>query len=112
MASNDCYCRADYQSYATSYLYSCVSKYCSRGNSLLDISSATSLYNAYCLNLGYTPAATTADSLPGQTTAYVTVTVTVIRSAGARELAGSVVLGAVGTAMAFSFLHLVYFQLY
>ncbi len=93
-ATNDCYCRTDYQSYATSYLYTCVSKGCTHGDPALDISSATSIYNAHCLKQGYTPATTTADSLPGATTATVYVTVTVTKSAGARELARGALLGA------------------
>ncbi|RLM00031.1 hypothetical protein CFD26_107873 [Aspergillus turcosus] len=68
-ASNDCYCRTDYQSIATSYLYTCVSKGCTRGDSSIDISSATSLYDSYCSNLGYVAAATTTEHLAGPTTA-------------------------------------------
>lgn len=78
-ASNDCYCRTDYQSIATSYLYTCVSKACTQGDNGPDISTATSLYNAYCTGLGFTAVveATTTSNTPTPTvTQYVTVTVT------------------------------------
>jgi len=77
-ASNDCYCRTHYQSLATSYLYSCVAKGCTRGNAAFDVFTATSLYGAYCLQAGYAdPTAT----LVGGETLYVTMAVT--RPAGA-----------------------------
>ncbi len=96
-ASNDCYCRTDYQSIATAYLYSCVSSACTRGNNAPDISSATSLYNAYCTGLGYIAAAeaTTTTNAPAATvTQYVTVTVT--SSTAIRTLPKRVGLWAVG----------------
>ncbi|KAK3899394.1 hypothetical protein C8A05DRAFT_36986 [Staphylotrichum tortipilum] len=77
-ASNDCYCRTDYQSLATAYLSSCVSKACTKGENKVDIAAATSLYGAYCRKAGYTPppepTATGDETAQSVATVYVTVT--------------------------------------
>jgi hypothetical protein len=49
---NSCYCRSDLQPVAVSYISSCVSSACS--SNTVDIQSATSLYQAYCVSNGYT----------------------------------------------------------
>lgn len=95
-ASNDCYCRTDYQSIATSYIYTCVSKGCTRGDSSLDITSATNLYNSYCTSLGYL-AATQAPITAQPTTVYVTSIVT--KSNAVRIAAGSPGFWAMGILM-------------
>ncbi|KAK2811622.1 hypothetical protein FQN50_001964 [Emmonsiellopsis sp. PD_5] len=65
-----CFCRADLQSQAERYVSSCVSASCSN---TLDVSSAVSIYTAYCTSAGYTKpketqVSTTADSnLPSKT---------------------------------------------
>jgi hypothetical protein len=53
---NSCYCRGDLQAQAVSYISSCVSSGCN-GNTV-DIQSATSLYQAYCVTNGYPPITT------------------------------------------------------
>jgi hypothetical protein len=104
-ASNDCYCRTDYQSIATSYLSKCVSKSCSLGDNANDITSATNLYDDYCTGLGYTNnvvATTQASTAAQPTTVYVTITVTkstttfVAKSDTIRMVAGRPVSWAVG----------------
>ncbi|KAI0802327.1 hypothetical protein GGR55DRAFT_455172 [Xylaria sp. FL0064] len=60
---NECVCRLDLQSNADEYIASCVSRYCSANT--LDITSAVSIYDAYCTSAGYvrdTPATRTSDS--------------------------------------------------
>jgi hypothetical protein len=81
-ASNSCYCRADLQSAAESYLTSCVKTACTVGDSSIDISSAGSIYNYYCSaeNAANVPATTTQDGAQTTTTMYVYVTV--YRSSG------------------------------
>jgi len=64
-ATNNCYCRTDLQSVATSYLSSCVDKGCTVGDFSIDVSSAISIYDSYCQGNGFaamgnSPAATTA----------------------------------------------------
>jgi hypothetical protein len=44
-AQNSCYCRADLQPVATTWLFSCVNSACKNS---VDIASATSIYEAYC----------------------------------------------------------------
>jgi hypothetical protein len=86
-APNDCYCRTDYQSLATSYLYTCVSKSCTLGDNSGDITSATDLYNSYCTSLSFF--APTQPPITAQpTTVYVTITVTsdAVRTAAGRPL--------------------------
>ena len=53
---NSCYCRGDLQAVAVSYISSCVSSACS--SDTVDIQSATSLYQAYCVSNGYPPITT------------------------------------------------------
>ncbi|KAI1278630.1 hypothetical protein F5Y07DRAFT_360599 [Xylaria sp. FL0933] len=60
---NECVCRLDLQPNADEYIASCVSRYCSANT--LDITSAVSIYDAYCTSAGYvrdTPATRTSDS--------------------------------------------------
>jgi hypothetical protein len=76
LATNNCYCRTDLQSIAESFLTSCVKSACTAGDSLIDISSAGSIYDSYCSSEGFpvnVPAATTKESLQATTTMYVTV---------------------------------------
>jgi hypothetical protein len=79
-ASNECYCRADHQPVAVSYLNSCVSKSCTVGNAQIDINSAVTVYDGYCTSNGYSataPATTPAQTTQGPiatTTVYVTKT--------------------------------------
>lgn len=70
-ATNNCYCRTDLQSVATSYLSSCVNKGCTVGDSSIDISSAISIYGSYCSANGFVvdanaPAATTQATEPNK----------------------------------------------
>jgi hypothetical protein len=77
-ASNDCYCRADHQPVAVSYLSSCVSKSCTVGDAQIDVNSAITVYDGYCSSNGYlatAPATTSAQTTQGPivtTTVYVT----------------------------------------
>lgn len=89
-APNDCYCRADLQSVAQSYLTSCVSAQCTVGDSSIDISSAGSIYNYYCSSNGFPAAAVVATTTLPATQATPTVYVTVYRSIGisARSILG------------------------
>ncbi|KAI1353315.1 hypothetical protein F5Y01DRAFT_277583 [Xylaria sp. FL0043] len=60
---NECVCRLDLQPNADEYIASCVSRGCSANT--LDITSAVSIYDAYCTSAGYvrdTPATRTSDS--------------------------------------------------
>jgi hypothetical protein len=57
-ALDGCICRPDLQTAAESWLTSCVSSACTDGGqSSVDIASAVSLYDGYCLAAGYTGAA-------------------------------------------------------
>jgi hypothetical protein len=90
-APNDCYCRTDYQSIATSYLYTCVSKGCTLGDNSGDITSATDLYNSYCTSLSFF--APTQPPITAQpTTVYVTTTVTseAVHTAAGRPLSWAI----------------------
>jgi hypothetical protein len=53
LAVNDCYCRTDKQSVATAYLSSCISKACTVGDPMIDVSSGVGIYEGYCTSLGY-----------------------------------------------------------
>ena len=79
-APNDCYCRSDLQSVALSYITSCVSAWCTVGDSSIDISSAGSIYKYYCSSNGFPTAVVAATTTQAQVTA--TVYVTVYRSSG------------------------------
>jgi hypothetical protein len=52
-ATNGCYCRTDLQSVAQSYVSECVKTKCTIGDSEIDISSAVSIYDAYCVANGF-----------------------------------------------------------
>jgi hypothetical protein len=73
-----CYCRFDKQSEALALLSTCISSACTVGDVSIDLSSASSIYTAYCnATVGVPPtvAATTTPSTPeATTTVYVTVT--------------------------------------
>jgi hypothetical protein len=77
-ASNDCYCRADHQPVAVSYLSSCVSKSCTVRDAQIDVNNAITVYDGYCSSNGYlvtAPATTPASTTQGPivtTTVYVT----------------------------------------
>lgn len=49
---NDCYCRTDQFTLATSFLSSCASLYCTIGNYGPDYTSEASLYGSYCRAAG------------------------------------------------------------
>jgi hypothetical protein len=53
LAVNDCYCRTDKQSAATSYLSSCISRACTIGDPGVDVNSGVGIYKGYCTSLGY-----------------------------------------------------------
>ena len=53
-AYNSCYCRADMQNTAMSYLSTCISNSCTEGAYTIDLSAAVSLYGGYCTAEGYT----------------------------------------------------------
>jgi hypothetical protein len=61
LAVNDCYCRTDKQSVATAYLSSCISKACTVGDPMVDVSSGVGIYEGYCTSLGYQAAAAPAN---------------------------------------------------
>ena len=52
-ATNGCYCRTDLQSVAQSYVSQCVKTRCTIGDSEIDISSAVSIYDSYCVANGF-----------------------------------------------------------
>lgn len=84
---NDCFCRADLQTSADSYLLSCAVKTCS-GNTI-DVDSATSIYDTYCTSAGYNrvdAAATTTGEAYPVATVTVTAIQTVFVSSGERVL--------------------------
>jgi len=70
LAPNDCYCRTDLQSVAESFITSCVKNACTVGDSLIDISSAGSIYDYYCSSQGFpvNGAATTTEESSQATT--------------------------------------------
>lgn len=74
----NCYCRFDKQSEALALLSTCISSACTVGDVSIDLSSASSIYTAYCnaaVGIPPTVAATTTPSTPeATTTVYVTVT--------------------------------------
>lgn len=74
----NCYCRFDKQSDALALLSTCISSACTVGDVSIDLSSASSIYTAYCnaaVGVPPTVAATTTSSTPeATTTVYVTVT--------------------------------------
>lgn len=65
-AVDDCYCRADLQAAAESFLTSCIKESCTVGDTSLNIASASSIYAGYCTSKGFTAA------VPAQNTAQTT----------------------------------------
>lgn len=55
-ALDSCYCRADLQPAAESFLTSCIKESCTVGDTSLIIASAVSMYGGYCTSRGYTAA--------------------------------------------------------
>ncbi|KAF2963471.1 hypothetical protein GQX73_g10104 [Xylaria multiplex] len=75
---NECVCRLDLQPSADDYISNCVDNACSANP--LDISSAVSIYDAYCTSAGFirdTPATITSGTDDSPSTVTVTVTATV-----------------------------------
>ncbi|EFE32701.1 uncharacterized protein ARB_00526 [Trichophyton benhamiae CBS 112371] len=64
---DDCFCRLDLQASATSFLSSCVNKYCE--SNTIDLTHAINIYTGYCANAGYpSGGATPSSSSSRQTT--------------------------------------------
>jgi len=80
-AANDCFCRADKQSVATSFLSSCISAGCTVGDQQIDVSSGVGVYTGYCSSLGYgvvagtTPSPSIVPLVSPTTSVYVTTTI-------------------------------------
>jgi hypothetical protein len=80
-AANDCFCRADKQSVATSFLSSCISAGCTVGEQQIDVNSGVGIYTGYCSSLGYgvvagtTPSPSIVPLASPTTTVYVTTTI-------------------------------------
>ena len=100
---NECYCRTDLFNLATSYLHSCVSRYCTVGGWERDYTSAESFYTSYCRGAGFTadpnaggnaPAAATADPTDPTITKTTFVTQTVASSSGTSNNGGKWLLSA------------------
>jgi hypothetical protein len=66
---NECWCRTDLFTLATSYLSSCVSSSCTVGGWQSDYSSAERFYESYCRGAGFTAVLNT----PANTAATTTV---------------------------------------
>jgi hypothetical protein len=66
---NECWCRTDLFTLATSYLSSCVSSSCTVGGWEADYSSAVSFYGSYCRGAGFTAV----EDAPANTAATTTV---------------------------------------
>lgn len=68
-ALDSCWCRPDLQPRAETYLSTCVSSSCKSGGGAVtvDVSSAVSIYDNYCLGKGYT-ANQSPQSVPATTT--------------------------------------------
>lgn len=79
-AYDNCYCRADFQPTASSYLSSCISKSCANK---LDESIALSIHSQYCLQVTQTkPNTPTLTSLEDSTTfAIPAATITIMSTA-------------------------------
>jgi hypothetical protein len=68
VAHDSCYCRADLQSKAESWLSACIKSGCTLGgDTSIDISNAVGLYEGYCTSQGYSALQTPA-STPATTT--------------------------------------------
>lgn len=79
VALDSCYCRPDLQTDAERHLSTCIKTRCTgAGATTVDISSAVSIYDGYCLAAGYTairePASTEATTTPSSDTSTVTTT--------------------------------------
>ena len=80
-AANDCFCRADKQSVATSFLSSCISAGCTVGEQQIDVNSGVGIYTGYCSSLGYgvvagtTPSPSIVPLASATTSVYVTTTI-------------------------------------
>lgn len=69
-AVDDCYCRADLQSAAESFLASCIKEFCTVGDTSYNVAVASSIYAGYCTSKGFTaksPAQNTAGTTSGGT---------------------------------------------
>jgi hypothetical protein len=92
---NDCFCRPDLQSEATSILSSCVMRDCS--SKTADVSIAVGIYTHYCINAGIPPAIATPTEAPTGTQTYpIPATVTVTVRGGAHRLSLPLALVATG----------------
>ncbi|OAL54571.1 hypothetical protein IQ07DRAFT_628370 [Pyrenochaeta sp. DS3sAY3a] len=93
-APNSCYCRADNMPVAGTLLSSCIKSACTVGNSLVDISSATSLYSGYCSSLGFqaatdeVPAITTADTRGTMATTTIPLSTASVKSIETSPITG------------------------
>lgn len=65
---NECWCRTDLFTVATSFLNSCVSKSCTMGDWEQDYSSAKGFYESYCQGAGFTAIVTGPTSTATSTT--------------------------------------------
>lgn len=79
---NNCFCRTDLINSGATWLSSCVSSLCSGDTN--DVTSATSIYLAYCSQAGYVPA-----SAPAETTLATIVTATNVNAATGATLPGA-----------------------
>ena len=79
---NNCFCRTDLISSGAMWLSSCVSSSCSGDTN--DVTSATSIYLAYCSQAGYVPA-----SAPAETTLATIATATNVNAATGATLPGA-----------------------
>jgi hypothetical protein len=79
---NNCFCRTDLINSGATWLSSCVSSSCSGDTN--DVTSATSIYLAYCSQAGYVPA-----SAPAETTLATIATATNVNAATGATLPGA-----------------------
>lgn len=88
-AQNECICRSDLQVLGERYVRTCVISSCS--SNAADINAATSIYNAYCTDAGFTRDAAvtysgTLDNPPTTVTVLRTVVQTMTVSSGQKRL--------------------------
>lgn len=101
---NDCFCRHDLQQEAHLYVSSCINRRCSKN--ARDISTATSLYDNYCANNGYTTEAlaTTAAQDSGAFTVYITEKATLaVATATVTETVARTVTRSAAQSLVYSF---------
>jgi hypothetical protein len=79
---NNCFCRTDLINSGATWLSSCVSSSCSGDTN--DVTSATSIYLAYCSQAGYVPALA-----PAETTLATIATATNVNAATGATLPGA-----------------------